>query len=140
MKRLNHTKYPIILNFKQKHGELHFICNSQADLFKAALHVFNDRVKAGHWYFPPSEDRAAQPDYATQEEVDQLKGPAKEAAQKELKQYQRHLANLKEQQDDWEEIQDAAKLQDGQLAYFILDRHSGYEYEKMQKIYPTPLD
>lgn len=132
--------YPQLLTFTEKHGSFTFICRSEKELFQAALQVLKMREAQGYWYHAPEDPKLKAPSYTTAQEIEQLRGPAKEAAQKELQKYKRALKEYQEELEDWKELQEALKNQDGRLAFRILERRSDYEYEAMDLESPYLLD
>lgn len=48
---MQERKYPLIITFKEKHGDSIYLANSEAEFYGAFREVFLERYTAGYWYF-----------------------------------------------------------------------------------------
>lgn len=89
-------------------------------------------------YYDPGEGPKS-PTYS-KEEIETLKGPAKEAAQNEWKKFKKASEYHQNEKQTYNDIKQALDTNNGVEAYSVLDLRSDYEYEKMEIIYPTQLE
>lgn len=131
--------FPIILMLCEKHEHQYFICNTQEELYKAALITLKERSANGFYPAPPTNNKPSPPSY-TEEEAENLKGTAKEAALKELRNYKLLLRQWKDMQEDWLDLKAALDSNDGKFALQVLKMRSTYEHEKIEIVYPRKLE
>lgn len=131
--------FPVILVLCEEHAYQYFICNTQEELYKAALITLKERNANRFYPAPPIDNKPPPPSY-TEEEAENLKGGAKEAALKELRTYKLLLTRWKDMQEDWLDLKSALDSNDGRLALQILKMRSHYEHERIEVEYPRKLE
>ena len=119
-----------ILRFEEKHGDRYFVILGEKELHQACLKVLKERFQDRNWYYNPPSDEPEIPAY-TQEQILQLQGAAREAAQREFNNYKKELRDHQKDMEQWARIKIAVETGDGAAAFQILQDRSDYEYERM---------
>ena len=118
---------PMLLIFNEKHGNRYFeIANDEA-LFKAALKIVTERLKAGYWYEKPRACPKAL-DYTLAEIVSMPKS-LQPQAEKALRVYEGELAAHNDEVEEYTKIERAVAEKNGRIAYEILRSREDAEYE-----------
>ena len=47
---MRERKYPVIVVFKEKHGDAYYLANNEDEFFAVFNHIFLERYTAGYWY------------------------------------------------------------------------------------------
>ena len=124
-------QYPYILIAEEKDDTRYFVLNSKEDLFKVCLKLLKERATLGYWY---NQDEPTSPPGIppyTKEEMEGLKGKAKEGAMEEWLTYNSYLREYEIQKQLATDIKKALKEKNGELAFRVLDAR-GYEYEQIK--------
>jgi len=122
-------KQPMLLVFKEKHGERYFYIPDDKALFAVALKIVSERFEEGYWYPEPGvEDKPAAPDY-TKEQIATLPESMQKTATATLAAYERSLREYNGLVDEFKRIEKAVEEKDGQAAWQIIRERQRAEYE-----------
>jgi hypothetical protein len=124
------TKTPHVMVTHEKHGIRIWDASSCESIFKSCLDLLEERAETG-WVSKPDEQyiQRYKPDL-TKDQADALpEGTIKLEALKQIKTYSVKKKRLRQEKEEWDEIQKALKNEDGALAFMILDTRRDHEYE-----------
>ena len=122
-------KYVLVAN--EKHGERYFDATSLKDFSRSVLYLLTERYEADYWYYPPEKPERPVGLPGADDINNMPDGEFKSSAKKllarhisEKKIYERKLA-------DYNDIIEAVKNQNVELAWGCLINRSGWEYERI---------
>ena len=119
---------PMLLVFKEKHGERYFNVPNDDALFAACLKVVTERLKDGYWYNEPDGVVPQAPDF-TKDQVASMPESMRSDAYKKLRAYDQALSSFNEEIADHAKIKKAVDEKNGRLAWGIIRDRGRYEYE-----------
>lgn len=131
------VKQPMLLVFKEKHGERYFYIPDDAALFGACLKVVTERLEQD-WYPEPDGVVPKAPDF-TREQIATLPESMRAEATAKLRAYDRDVEAFNEELADFAKIKKAVDEKNGRLAWGIIrDRaraeYEGYDLERFETI------
>jgi hypothetical protein len=130
------TKYPVIVIFKEKHGDRYFIANNQEELGKICLQVLTERFDDGYWYYKPEplgeDDKIIDIPEDLPEDV-------KGDIERRNGAMRNKIRSHKYAVHDYKLIEKAYQDRDPKAAYHVLQNRSAYEYEEMAIEYPMDI-
>lgn len=113
----------------EKHCRRYWVIENDQQLGLAALAILKGRHKDGYWYLKPEEPKKPS---MTAAQVEALPaGRVRDAANEELRIYQREQRWFERESQQYADIQKAIKTKDGALAWQILKARRDYEYEEL---------
>jgi len=129
--------YPQIYVFKEKHGDIFYLIESEEAENKMFLEVLSDRKKCG-WYdwmkdYIPYEKK---PTYI-KEDIESMPDSMLEEKKRllnEYKKYERSEMEAKNIRNKWVKIQESVETKNGELAGRILNSLNGGEYEGFESV------
>jgi hypothetical protein len=119
---------PMLLVFKEKHGDRHYHTPNDKTLFRVALAVLTERWEEGCWYYGPDEEAPVAPD-VEEKDIPTLPRSLQIEATAKIRDYHRQKSEWDDLTREYEDIQVAVKTEDGRLAWRILRDRSSAEYE-----------
>lgn len=128
--RVPFIKEPMLLVFKEKHGDRYYHVVDDKMLLAVALKILTERFEEGYWYGEPSDlpDPPKAPDF-TKEQVEAMPESLRPAAYKKLHDYAVAMRQYNEEVDDYRRIEKAVREKDGREAWQALNDRSDAEYE-----------
>jgi hypothetical protein len=120
---------PMLLIFKEKHGDRYFHVPNDKTLFRVALYVLTERYKQGYWYPKPSDQDKPTPPDINEAGIAKLPQSLQGTAKKNLQEYKRALAEYTDLVSEYEGIKKTVDTENGRAAWILLRNRRDAEYE-----------
>lgn len=133
--RIKPWEGPVVVVLEEKHSNRYFVASTEADLHAIALHILQERLESGAWYYDPGEPPSS-PEEVTAEVLRELPQPMQDAYHEQWEKHREEMHDYEEEKREYKAIVEACTENNGFRAVFLLMGRTDHQYEHIHLCTP----